>query len=226
MLGRSYKATPTTVYKQIYLASQSPRRQQLLKQLGVSYELLLPDPSEDAESLESLIPGERAQDYVMRVTQLKLDAAIQRQAQRKLPDLPILCADTTVALLAEDMAAPHDLILGKADDAAHAQQILEQLSGRTHWVYTAMALGTSSQRALQVSASQVTFMDLSHAHIKAYLASGEYVGKAGAYGIQGLAGSFVTEIKGSYSGIMGLCVHQCAQLLDHFKISYALRQYG
>lgn len=225
MLGQSYKVTPITVHKQIYLASQSPRRQALLKQLGVSYDLLLPDASEDAESLETLIIGERAQDYVMRVTQLKLDAALRRQTQRHLPEFPILCADTTVALLAEDISTPHDLILGKADHEAHARQILKQLSGLTHWVYTAIALGTSHERVIKVSASQVTFMTLSDEQISAYLASGEYSGKAGAYGIQGLAGSFVTEIRGSYTGIMGLCLHETTQLLNHFKVSYALQQY-
>src|SRR5450830_1377425 len=120
--------------KFVYLASQSPRRRQLLEQLGVAYELLLPEPHEDAEALEVVLPRETPLAYVQRVTQLKLDAAIKRQKRLKLPEAPILCSDTTVALGRE--------ILGKPTDAADAQQILSKLAGKTHRVLTAVALGT------------------------------------------------------------------------------------
>ena len=117
----------------LYLASQSPRRRQLLEQIGVRHELLLPGADEDAEALEALIAGESPDDYVRRVTVAKLDAALQRRERRGLPPAPVLCSDTTVAL--------GDRILGKPDDAAHASAMLASLSGREHRVLTAVAVG-------------------------------------------------------------------------------------
>jgi septum formation protein len=189
----------------VYLASQSPRRRQLLEQIGVRYELLLPSPEEDSEALEMVRPGEAPLTYVKRVTQLKLEAAVDRMKQRGLPQAPILCADTTVALGRE--------ILGKPQDDKDALRILKMLSGQTHRVLTAVAVASNRKRAICVSVSQVTFASMKLADIKSYIASGEPMGKAGAYGVQGLAATHISEIKGSYSGIMGLTLFETAQLL-------------
>lgn len=195
----------------IYLASQSPRRSQLLEQLGIAHQLLLahapnhPDEAEDAEALEAVRPHEAPTTYVQRVTALKLDAAVARHARRGLPPAPILCADTTVA--------QGRTIFGKPDDAAHAAQMLAQLSGSTHRVLTAVALQHGTQRWSTLSVSRVTFAPMSAEQIAAYVASGEPLGKAGAYGIQGLAAAYVQQISGSYSGIMGLPLFETAQLL-------------
>lgn len=189
----------------IYLASQSPRRAQLLDQLGVCHELLLAEPGEDAEALEVVRPGESPSAYVQRVTALKLDAAVERHRRQGLGAAPILCADTTVALGRD--------ILGKPADVTDARRMLERLSGTTHRVLTAVALqhGPDRHEALQVS--RVRFAPLSGAEIEAYAASGEPMGKAGAYAIQGRAGAFVERIAGSHSGIMGLPLHETARLL-------------
>ena len=193
----------------IYLASQSPRRSQLLQQLGVRHELLLPnaqgDVPEDAEAIEVVLQGEAPRDYVQRVTGLKLDAAVARWARRGLPAAPVLASDTTVALGAE--------ILGKPEDAAQAHAMLHKLSGQTHEVLTAVALQNGVQRLQALSVSKVRFMAMSDAQITAYVASGEPFGKAGAYGVQGLAAAMIEYIEGSYSGIMGLPVFETAELL-------------
>ena len=189
----------------IYLASQSPRRRQLLEQLGVAYELLLPDEDEDAESLEMVLPREAPKTYVQRVTQLKLDAALARMKRRKLPAAPILCSDTTVALGRE--------ILCKPQDAADAQRMLRTLSGQTHRVMTAVAIGSARKRVQALSTSQVRFAPLTQAQIQKYVASGEPMGKAGAYAVQGRAAGFIAHMSGSYSGIMGLPMFETSQLL-------------
>ena len=189
----------------IYLASQSPRRSQLLTQIGVAHELLLPDPAEDAESLEALHGREAPGRYVARVTGLKLDAAVARLKRLGLPVAPVLCADTTVALGRE--------ILGKPEDEADARRILQQLSGQTHRVLTAVAVQSGRRRVAAVSESWVRFAAMTPAQIKAYVASGEPLGKAGAYGVQGRAASHIEQIRGSYSGIMGLPLFETATLL-------------
>ena len=189
----------------VYLASQSPRRRQLLEQIGIQYELLLASPEEDSEALETVMSGELPLTYVKRVTQLKLDAAVIRMKQRGLPNAPILCADTTVAL--------GRYILGKPEDAKDARRMLKMLSGQTHRVLTAVAVASNRKRAICVSVSQVTFAPMKLSEMKSYVASGEPMGKAGAYGIQGLAASYISEIKGSYSSIMGLPLFETAQLL-------------
>jgi len=190
----------------VYLASQSPRRRQLLEQIGVQYELLLATPEEDAESLEVVLPNEAPLTYVKRVTQLKLEAAVQRMKQRGLPNAPVLCADTTVALGRS--------ILGKPENAADALRILKMLSGQTHRVLTAVALASGRKRVSAVSISQVTFAPMTLAEMKNYIATGEPMGKAGAYGVQGAAAAYISQIKGSYTGIMGLPLHETAQLLQ------------
>ncbi|MGI4777445.1 MAG: Maf family protein [Janthinobacterium lividum] len=189
----------------LYLASQSPRRAQLLGQLGVRHELLLATPEEDAEALEALLAGEAASDYVQRVTGLKLDAAVARRERRGLASAPILCADTTVAL--------DDGILGKPVDTDDARRMLARLAGRTHSVLTAVAVQHGAVRHAALSVSRVRFAAMSQAQIARYVASGEPLGKAGAYGIQGTAAAYVEHIDGSHSGIMGLPVFETAQLL-------------
>ena len=192
----------------IYLASQSPRRRQLLEQLGIVYELLLPSASEDAEALESEIPNELPTDYVRRVTSLKLDAALKRRADRCLPEAPILCSDTTVALESRIFGKPHDL--------KDAVRMLCELSGHTHRVLTAVVLGTNSRRVSAFSESLVTFAAMTQKQIEAYVSTGEPMGKAGAYAIQGLAAAYVSRLEGSYTGIMGLPMFETANLLRSF----------
>ena len=195
----------------IYLASQSPRRSQLLDQLGVRHETLVPDAAEaeEAEALEALLPGESPSAYVQRITGLKLDAAVQRRIRRQLPEAPILCADTTVAR--------GRVIYGKPADAPDAARLLAELSGHTHRVLTAVALQvpfmSNMRRVTALSVSRVTFAELSPAQINAYIATGEPMGKAGAYGVQGRAAAHIQRISGSYSGIMGLPLFETAQLL-------------
>ncbi|MEO7548145.1 MAG: Maf family protein [Ramlibacter sp.] len=192
----------------IYLASQSPRRRQLLEQLGVRHELLLPGPGEDTESLEAALPGEAPARYVRRVTGLKLDAALRRLAQRGLPTAPVLCSDTTVAL--------GRAIYGKPADARDAARMLRALSGATHRVLTAVAVQQGRTRREALSDSRVTFAALTPAQVRSYVAGGEPMGKAGAYAVQGRAAAYISHISGSYSGIMGLPMHETAQLLRGF----------
>ena len=191
----------------VYLASQSPRRKQLLEQMGVRYELLLATSDEDAESLERVIPGEAPLTYVKRVTQLKLEAAVNRMQARHLKPAPVLCADTTVAM--------GRVILGKPDNELDAVRILKTLSGQTHRVLTAVAVACGHRRSLSVSVSKVTFAPMKLSEIKAYVATGEPFGKAGAYGVQGMAAAYISEIKGSYTGIMGLPLFETAELLKN-----------
>ena len=189
----------------IYLASQSPRRRHLLEQLGVPHELLLPGPEEDSEAIEAVLPGEAPTAYVERVTGLKLEAAVARRVARGLPDAPILCSDTTVAL--------GGTIYGKPDDPAHAARMLAALAGHEHRVLTAVALQVGAKRVSALSVSRVTFAAMTAAQIDAYVATGEPLGKAGAYGIQGRAAAYVEHLSGSYSGIMGLPMYETAQVL-------------
>ena len=189
----------------IYLASQSPRRRQLLDQLGVRHELLLASPDEDAEALEDHIPGETPAVYCERVTQLKLAAAVARLKKRGLPPAPVLCADTTVALGRR--------IFGKPADADEAVATLTLLSGRTHRVMTAVALASGRARSSRLSVSTVRFAALPSHAIASYVAGGEPFGKAGAYAIQSRIAAWIERIGGSYSGIMGLPLHETAQLL-------------
>jgi septum formation protein len=189
----------------IYLASQSPRRRELLTQIGVAHELLLPTPEEDAESLEVVLEGEAPQAYVQRVTALKLIAARARLTGAGGLNRPILCADTTVAL--------SDTILGKPEDADGAKRMLRTLSGQTHRVFTAIAIGWGDKTVQACCESRVTFAPLSDSEIADYVATGEPIGKAGAYGVQGRAAAFIARIEGSYSGIMGLPLFETAQAL-------------
>jgi septum formation protein len=194
----------------IYLASQSPRRAQLLELLGVRFELLIPDADEDAEGLEVVLRNEAPSVYVQRVTGLKLDAAIVRMSKRGLKTAPVVCSDTTVAM--------GRVIYGKPENEKDAVRMLSELSGRTHRVLTAVAMQSGKRRVQALSVSKVTFAPMTLAQIKAYVASGEPMGKAGAYAIQGKAAAYISRISGSHSGIMGLPMHETAQLLQQLKL--------
>ena len=196
----------------IYLASASPRRAQLLDVLAVPHRPLLPDPEEDAESLEAERAGEGPADYVSRVTRAKLQAARRRLRERGLPEAPILVADTTVAL--------GQRILAKPADAEHAAAMLRALSGRTHHVFTAVAVGRPRRTELALSDSRVSVAPLSEADIAAYIRSGEPFGKAGSYAIQGRFAAWVRDIQGSYTGIMGLPLFEAAALLRRARVQF------
>ena len=192
----------------IYLASQSPRRSQLLTQLGVKHELLLPSEDEDAEALEELLANEAPAHYVKRVTALKLEAALARLRRRGLAPAPVLCSDTTVAL--------GRTIYGKPADAEDARRMLTELSGQTHHVLTSVAVGSLRKQMQCVSESKVTFAPMTRAQIKRYVESGEPMGKAGAYAVHGIA-AHIAKLSGSYTGIMGLPLFETAKMLDAFN---------
>lgn len=193
----------------IYLASQSPRRRQLLEQLGVRHSLLLPEDADAAEALEAERAGEAPAAYVRRVTRLKLQDAVRRLADRRLPTAPVLCSDTTVALGRR--------MLGKPRDAQDAAEMLRALSGQTHRVLTAVAVQQGDVAHEALSDSRVRFAALDEQAIASYVASGEWQGKAGGYAIQGRAAAFVAHISGSYSGIMGLPLYETAALLSQLS---------
>jgi len=204
------------VHPFIYLASQSPRRQELLKQIGVRFEMLIPQAGEDTESLETPLPNEKARNYVERVTLVKSAVALERWGKSDLAWAPILCADTTVSLPNSDQGE----ILGKPADALDAERILRMLSGKSHEVLTAVALTINPNDVPihLVQISEVRFAELTDAQIQSYIETKEPFGKAGAYGIQGGASAFIPEIKGSYSGIMGLPLYETALLLDRAQV--------
>lgn len=205
------------MFSYIYLASQSPRRQELLKQIGVQFEMLVAGPGEDTETLEVPLPNEKARDYVERVTFAKSAIALARWQKSGKPWAPILCADTTVSLPGN----PAGEILGKPNDAADAERILKMLSGYVHEVLTAVVLMIDplTKPLCLVQVSEVEFAHLTQGQIDSYIESGEPFGKAGAYGIQGSGGAFIPSIKGSYSGIMGLPIFEVNQLLDFAKVA-------
>jgi len=199
----------------IYLASRSPRRLELLRQLGVDCRLLLDEDESRAEALEAVLPGETPSAYVQRVARAKTEAALERLQRSGLPPAPLLCADTTVAI--------GGTILGKPADAADAMRMLRLLSGRTHRVLTAVVVSPASGSRLLAAAqvSRVRFCRLTPVRLAAYIESGEPFGKAGGYAIQGLAAGFVRRIEGSHSGIMGLPLYETARLLR--KAGYPMR---
>ena len=192
----------------VYLASRSPRRRELLRQIGVGFEMLLlrdhRDRGPDVD--ETPLAEESPDDYVRRVCRLKSQAGWQRLVERRLPQLPVLSADTTVCLEGQ--------IFGKPADAADAKRMLRALAGREHRVLTAVALQSGTRAELAVSESFVRFRDLAAEEIAAYVATGEPMDKAGAYGIQGHAATFIPELRGSYTGIMGLPLFETAMLIE------------
>lgn len=198
----------------IYLASQSPRRRELLRQIGVSFQPLLfrTPPRDDEDVSEAVLPGETAEDYVVRVAEAKASGGMARVAMRHLRLMPVLGADTTLDLGGE--------IIGKPGDEADAADILSRLSGRTHRVLTAIALASDGMGVVSaLSISQVRFANLSDDDIRHYIASGEPFGKAGAYGIQGKAAQFIEAIEGSYTGIVGLPLYETARLLREVGVA-------
>ncbi len=194
----------------VYLASQSPRRMQLIEQLGIAHRPLLPERRENAERLEEERPHEAPEAYVRRVTLAKLLAGRNRLAKRGLPPAPILTADTTVALGRR--------ILGKPRDAEDAAATLRALSGRWHRVMTAVAVSHGPESLLAVSTSRVKFAELSDRTIRGYIDSGEPFGKAGAYAIQGPIAAWIERIDGSHSGIMGLPLFETRELLARVRV--------
>jgi septum formation protein len=194
--------------KGVYLASRSPRRRELLSQIGVRYQLLLfrARPGEAADVDEAPLAGEAPDAYVVRLARAKAEAGWRRMLQRNLPPGPVLAADTTVALEGRIFAKP----AGREDAAA----MLRALSGRTHEVLTAVAIKHDDWLESVLSRSEVRFKDLSEAELAAYVANGEGDDKAGAYAIQGRAARFIAELRGSYSGVMGLPLYETGQLLD------------
>jgi len=195
----------------IYLASRSPRRRELLSQVGVRYHLLLfrSRPGEDAEVDETPLAGEEPGVYVERMARAKAEAGWRRLLQRNLPHAPVLAADTTVAL--------EGRIFGKPAGRDQAAEMLASLSGRTHEVLTAAALKSGDWLEAVVSRSEVRLKALSEEEIRLYVATGECDDKAGAYAIQGRAARFVMELRGSYSGVMGLPLYETSQLLDKLR---------
>jgi len=195
----------------IYLASRSPRRRELLAQVGVRYHLLLfrsrPDSPPDVD--ESILQNEQPDVYVERVARAKVQAGWRLLRLRNLPFAPVLAADTTVALDGQ--------ILGKPVDRKEAAEMLAALSGRRHDVFTAVALMRDERIDSAVSRSEVQFKQLSPEEIAQYVATGECDDKAGAYAIQGRAARFIMELRGSYSGVMGLPLFETGQLLDKLR---------
>jgi len=200
-----------TLTPRIYLASTSPRRRELLRQIGINFDVLTfraGERGEDADVDETPLPDEAVERYVERLALAKAQAGMRRVLWRKMLARPVLAADTTLELDGE--------IIGKPRDAADAHAILARLSGRQHRVLTAIAMSDGERTRSRVSVSEVRFRTLSEHDIRRYIATGEPMDKAGAYGVQGHAAIFIEEIRGSYSGIMGLPLFDTAALLEVF----------
>ncbi len=198
------------IQPRIYLASQSPRRRELLKQIGINFEMLLlrADPRRNIDVDEAPHDGETPDVYVQRVCREKARVGCAALQFRNLPPFPVLAADTTVTLDGK--------ILGKPEHAEQAAAMLRQLSGREHQVLSAVAVALGERVEAALSASTVRFAKLSEDRIKRYLLSHEYTDKAGGYAIQGQAGAFIEHLEGSYSGVMGLPLFETVRLLQHF----------
>ena len=199
--------------RKIFLASRSPRRRELLRQIGVGHDLLLlrEDPKRGADVDETPLAGESPRDYALRVAIAKASAGLQVAARRAGGVIkPVLAADTTIAL--------DDAIVGKPVDAADARRILNRLSGRSHCVMTAVAVAFAERIETRVSESTVVMNVIDEALIERYIATGEPMDKAGAYAVQGRAAAFIARIEGSYSGIMGLPLAETVELLAAFGI--------
>ena len=199
--------------KSIYLASRSPRRRDLLKQIGIDFELLLlrSDPRRGVDVDETPQPDEAPRAYAVRIARAKAEAGVRALSMRGLRHKPVLAADTTV------MLGEH--IIGKPESREHAAQILTALSGREHQVVSVVAVAYRDQLDERVSVSSVWFRAISAQEVRRYIDTGEPLDKAGAYGIQGRAAAFVTRIEGSYSGIMGLPLAETTELMQKFGIA-------
>jgi septum formation protein len=201
----------TQLDRSIYLASRSPRRRELLSQIGVRFQVLMfrDRPDTDAELDESVLEGETPRVYVERVARAKAHAGWKRLEQRNLPRAAVLAADTTVAI--------DGRILGKPADRREATDMLGALSGRRHEVLSAIVLKYEAQLECSVSVSEVEFRVLTQEDIRQYVSTGECDDKAGAYAIQGRAAQFVTRLQGSFSGVMGLPLYEAAQMLERME---------
>jgi septum formation protein len=189
---------------QIYLASHSPRRRQLLKQVGISFEMR---PVNIDEMMEK---GETPADYVCRMARAKAEQGWLSLMQRKLPLRPLLAADTVVVLRGK--------IIGKPDSLAHGRKMLSSLSGQTHKVLTAVAVISKDKIQESLSTTTIRFRDISQSEITSYLNGTESHDRAGSYAMQGRAAIFIIKISGSYSGALGLPIFETAQLLEKFNI--------
>ena len=191
----------------VYLASRSPRRQELLRQLGVRFDELRfrEAAGRPPDVVEGALDAEPPHHYVERIARTKASVGWQQLQRRVLPQHPVLAADTEVSI--------DGTIFGKPADATDARRMLSRLSGRSHEVLTAVALRWQEELLVEVSRSQVTFRTLTNDDIERYVATGEPFDKAGAYAIQGRAAAFITHLSGSYSGVMGLPLHETAELL-------------
>jgi septum formation protein len=187
----------------IYLASKSPRRQELLRQMDVAFELLLVDTPEIVQ------PGELPEDYSRRVTQEKMSASWNVVIQNKLSLMPVLCADTEVILDGK--------IMGKPQDEQDAYQMLKSYANRSHQVITSVGLIYSDYQKIIMNTTEVTFSSMTDEEIKHYLASGNYKDKAGSYGIQSYIGQFISRIEGGVDSVMGLPLNTVRELLLDFK---------
>lgn len=198
--------------QKIYLASKSPRRRELLRQIGIEFELLMLRDERGDHGIVSEEPfaGEPPEDYVTRVAREKAEHGWNAVIWRRLPRRPVLAADTTVTIDGQ--------ILGKPANASEAMEMLRALSGRTHQVLTAVAIMMNDELKEVLNRSEVSFADISDQSLRAYCASSEPYDKAGSYGVQGHAAQFIERINGSYSGIMGLPLFETAQLLKQVGI--------
>ncbi len=194
--------------QKIYLASKSPRRRELLRQIGIEFEILMLREGvvRDGAVSEIVLPGEAPEDYVARVAREKAESGAGAVLWRKLPQRPVLASDTTVTL--------DGLILGKPANMEDAVSTLKLLSGRTHQVLTSVAVMANGQMFEAMQRSEVTFGELSEHTLRAYCALSEPYDKAGGYAVQGYAAQFIERITGSYSGIMGLPLFETTQLLQ------------
>jgi len=196
--------------QRIYLASRSPRRRDLLKQIGVSFDVLLlrEDPARGEDVDERTLPGEKPEDYVTRVAKSKAELGWMRVLQRRLRPNPVLGADTSVVLDGD--------LIRKPENRQDAERLLERLSGRSHVVFSAVALCYREQVQFRLSTTTVDFRPVTEQEIRRYVATGEPLDKAGAYAIQGRGAAFIRNIAGSYSGVMGLPLFETTALLQYF----------
>ena len=196
----------------VYLASRSPRRRELLAQIGVGFELLLlrEDSARGLDVDETPLPDENPRDYVLRICRCKAEAGWLRVQQRRLPHYPVLAADTAVVL--------GDRIMGKPAGREEAVEMLHSLSGKPHEVLSAVAVANDGRIEQKLSVSVVRFCELTDLAIRRYVMSGEPLDKAGAYAIQGHAAVFIEKVEGSYSGVMGLPLYETAELLAQFGV--------
>ena len=192
------------INKRIYLASRSPRRRELLKQIGASFDLLIPDVN------EAPLEKEAPTDYVLRISRIKAEVSWMRVVERKLPRFPVLAADTVVVVGRR--------LIGKPSGRPEAVEMLRLLSGRSHKVLTAVSVARAGRLEQRLSVSTVRFKPLTEREIQRYVATGEPLDKAGAYAIQGRAAVFIEKIEGSYSGVMGLPLYETVELLAMFGI--------